>query len=70
MAELLFKMATQFFNLNKSSKNSSDRIEGDKVFSHEIICIFGSSLIVCVLLYCNFTKTISHVSIGDYIYDY
>ena len=37
-------MATIFVNLTKKL------FEGEKVFSHKIICIFGSGLTVCVLL--------------------
>ena len=62
MAELFFKMATIFLNLKQIVKKlirqrlytpESSKIElfeGEKVFSHKIICIHWSVLIVCVLL--------------------
>ena len=120
-AELFSKIATIFLNLANCQKThqietvhtESSKIElfeGEKVFSHKIICIFVSDLTVCVLLkavrawrkfegvwqwHCNkftcmikvpqlkksvknfldislkvwnITKTISHLSLGDYRY--
>ena len=68
MAQLFFKMA-----INRSSKSSSDRdfnihrkesskielFEGEKVFSHKIICIFWSGLTVCNFDSCQGMKKIS-----------
>ena len=60
-AELFSKIATIFLNLANCQKThqietvhtESSKIElfeGEKVFSHKIICIFVSDLTVCVLL--------------------
>ena len=61
MTELFFKMATIFLNLTNRKKINRQRLytpesfkiglfKGEKVFSYQIIYIFGSCLTVCVLL--------------------
>ena len=60
MVELFFKMATIFFYLTNRQKTqqaetvqtgfSSKILKVRKLFSHKIVCIFRSVLIVCVLL--------------------
>ena len=61
MTELFFEMATIFLNLTNRKKINRQRLytpesfkiglfKGEKVFSYQIIYIFGSCLTVCVLL--------------------
>ena len=53
MLELVFKMATIFLDTLYTPENSKiELFEGEKVFRHKIICIFGSGYMTACM--CTF----------------